>query len=145
MSRRRWKSWLWTTGQAWIKVYFQCNLFNKEEFRACADIKISQTGKVDSTVKKKSFWKTRNKNKIEGSLERRKDDKDFSLKSAKPDSYRYSLKGKNSYSFFTFDISSNSDSTVSSVNTNTKKIKNTITKEIKNKKNRWIVKSKKTQ
>ena len=34
------------------------------------------------------------------------------MKSTKPDSYRYSLKGKNSYSFFSFDISSNPDGDV---------------------------------
>ena len=82
----------------------------KEEFRACADIQISPTANAESQKRTKgTFWNQRNTNSIEKPFQRRKDDKDFSLKSAKPDSYRYSLKGKNSYSFFSFDISSNSD------------------------------------
>lgn len=90
--------------------------FYKEEFRACADIQISHTASSEAKkTKKGSFWNQRNRNSIERSSERRKDDTDFSLKSAKPDSYRYSLKGKNSYSFFSFDISSNSEGDVNSV------------------------------
>ena len=90
-------------------------LLKKEEFRACADIQISPTANAESQKRTKgTFWNQRNTNSIEKPFQRRKDDKDFSLKSAKPDSYRYSLKGKNSYSFFSFDISSNSD--VDSVN-----------------------------
>ena len=86
-------------------------LLKKEEFRACADIQISNTANVESQKRTKgTFWSQRNTNSIEKPLEkRRKVDKDVSLKSAKPDSYRYSLKGKNSYSFFSFDISPNSD------------------------------------
>ena len=81
-------------------------LLKKEEFRACADIQISN---VESQKRAKgTFWSQRNTNSIEKPLERRNDDKDFKLKSAKPDSYRYSLKGKKSYSFFSFDISPNS-------------------------------------
>ena len=84
-------------------------LLKKEEFRACADIQISNTANVESQKRAKgTFWSQRNTNSIEKPLERRKDDKDFKLKSAKPDSYRYSLKGKKSYSFFSFDISPNS-------------------------------------
>ena len=87
-------------------------ILNKEEFRACADIQISHTASAEAKKRTKgSFWNQRNSNSIKSTSERRKDDKDFSMKSEKPDSYRYSLKGKNSnsYSFFSFDISSNSD------------------------------------
>ena len=53
------------------------------------------------------------------------------MKSEKPDSYRYSLKGKNSnsYSFFSFDISSNSvDDSVASASDNTMKDKRILNK-----------------
>ena len=99
---------------------FFCQLnviFYKEEFRACADIQISNSASTEAKkTKKGSFWNQRNnKNSIERPYKRRKDDSDFSLKSSKPDSYRYSLKGKNSYSFFSFDISSDPDGDVNTV------------------------------
>ena len=107
-------------------------LLNKEEFRACADIQISHTASAEAKKRTKgSFWNQRNSNSIESTSERRKDDKDFSMKSEKPDSYRYSLKGKNSnsYSFFSFDISSNSDeNSVASASDNTMKEKRILNK-----------------
>ena len=109
---------MWTSGQTFRNLFFlkKRDFFSKEEFRACADIQISHTASPEAKkTKKGSFWNQRNKNSIERSSERRKDDTDFSLKSSKPDSYRYSLKGKNSYSFFSFDISSNSEGGVNSV------------------------------
>ena len=106
-------------------------LLKKEEFRACADIQISHTPNAESQKRTKgTFWSQKNINSIEKPFQRRKDDKDFSLKSAKPDSYRYSLKGKNSYSFFSFDISSNSD--VDSVDVESDNTKNQKRKFNKN-------------
>ena len=105
-------------------------LFKKEEFRACADIKISHHANTEDKKRTKgSFWNQRNRNAIERPSERRKDSKDFSLDSAKPDGYRYSLKGKNSYSFFSFDISPNSDDNVEDVQLKDTKLKDTINRK----------------
>ena len=115
-----------------IPILLNVILLNKEEFRACADIQISHTATTEVKKRTKgSFWNQRNSNSIERTSERRKDDKDFSMKSAKPDSYRYSLKGKNSnsYSFFSFDISSNSDDdSVASASENKMKEKRILNK-----------------
>ena len=75
---------------------------DQEEFRACADISLTNSspsvpasqGKSSSS---KSFWSKRRENTI-------RDEKDFSLKRKSSSTYSYSLSDKNSYSFFSFDL-----------------------------------------
>ena len=75
----------------------------QEEFRACADIAISNQHSGSSQgTNQKTFWKERRKNTIVNNEKKswnRKIDRE-------KNSYKYSLSGKNSYSFFSFDVPS---------------------------------------